>query len=434
MGFSYIYKVEERLKEEVELKLGKKIINRGDCQLLSDLIFEQQKKQISYNTLRRFFKVDKIADHKPSSQTLNVLSKFVGHENYFSFTSGEPSKASWELQNELFYYLDQLDTTNLQNFLISCRIQKAPNLIELLTVCFRELLLSKNYKAVHEISQSKGLNLFGLSYSERVQFGRSVGLVMRKIKIPKKELIALGENNVFLEMVFLIFVDYSSLNVSHSNYIRLMEYVSAGVLKLKRKDQLFFECLSYLRKLLIGETLPNLTIRPSNNLHPILYSRLCSVLIIQNSFSKSSNASILEGIAKKMQSRALNKMDYIFELITTALLLRDFELMSFVVNSEAYAEGKLYQEAHLQQLIVVKTMLHIKSGAPIKAKKNLLHINKKGWGRSYFDIYDLFLLVINYEMESDSANKKKIMHDYLKKVKQLNYSFFNKNYLLDYFK
>ena len=426
--------MEERLKEEVELKLGKKIINRGDCQLLSDLIFEQQKKQISYNTLRRFFKVDKIADHKPSSQTLNVLSKFVGHENYFSFTSGEPSKASWELQNELFYYLDQLDTTKLQNFLIACRIQKAPNLIELLTVCFRELLLSKNYKAVHEISQSKGLNLFGLSYSERVQFGRSVGLVMRKIKIPKKELIALAENNVFLEMVFLIFVDYSSLNVSHSNYIRLMEYVSAGVVKLKRKDQLFFECLSYLRKLLIGETLPNLTIRPSNNLHPILYSRLCSVLIIQNSFSKSSNASILEGIAKKMQSRALNKMDYIFELITTALLLRDFELMSFVVNSEAYAEGKLYQEAHLQQLIVVKTMLHIKRGAPIKAKKNLLHINKKGWGRSYFDIYDLFLLVINYEMESDSANKKKIMHDYLKKVKQLNYSFFNKNYLLDYFK
>ena len=426
--------MEERLKEEVELKLGKKIMNRGDCQLLSDLIFEQQKKQISYNTLRRFFKVDKNANQKPSSQTLNVLSTFVGYANYFSFTSGEPSKASWELQNELFYYLDQLDTTKLQNFLIACRIQKAPNLVELLTVCFRELLLSKNYKAVHDISQSKGLNLFGLSYSERVQFGRSVGLVMRKINIPKEELIALAENNVFLEMVFLIFVDYSSLNVSHSNYIRLMEYVSAGAVKLKRKDQLFFECLSYLRKLLIGEPLPNLTIRPSNNLHPILYSRVCSVLIIENSFSKASNASILEGIAKKMQSRASNKMDYIFELITTALLLRDFELMSFVVNSEAYSEGKLYQEAHLQQLIVVKTMLHIKRGAPIKAKKNLLHINKKGWGRSYFDIYDLFLQVINYEMASDSAIKKKIMHDYLKKVKQLNYSFFNKNYLLDYFK
>jgi hypothetical protein len=426
--------VEERLKEEVELKLGKKIMNRGDCQLLSDLIFEQQKKQISYNTLRRFFKVDKNANQKPSSQTLNVLSKFVGHANYFSFTSGEPSKASWELQNDLFYYLDQLDTAKLQNFLIACRIQKAPNLIEILTVCFRELLLSKNYKAVHDISQSKGLNLFGLSYSERVQFGRSVGLVMRKIKIPKKELIALAENNVFLEMVFLIFVDYSSLNVTHSNYIRLMEYVSVGAVMLKRKDQLFFECLSYLRKLLIGEPLPNLTIRPSNNLHPILYSRVCSVLIIENSFSKNSNASILEGIAKKMQSRAVNKMDYIFELITTALLLRDFELMSFVVNSEAYAEGKLYQEAHLQQLIVVKTMLHIKSGAPIKAKKNLLHINKKGWGRSYFDIYELFLSVINYEMEPDSIIKNKIMNDYMKKVKQLNYNLFNKNYLLEYFK
>ena len=108
--------------------------------------------------------------------------------------------------------------------------------------------------------------------------------------------------------------------------------------------------------------------------------------------------------------------------------------MSFVVNSEAYAEGKLYQEAHLQQLIVVKTMLHIKSGAPIKAKKNLLHINKKGWGRSYFDIYELFLSVINYEMEPDSIIKNKIMNDYMKKVKQLSYNLFNKNYLLEYFK
>jgi len=61
--------MEERLKEEVELKLGRKIVSRGDCQLLSDLIFEQQHKQISYNTFRRFFNVDKTANHQPSIQT-----------------------------------------------------------------------------------------------------------------------------------------------------------------------------------------------------------------------------------------------------------------------------------------------------------------------------------------------------------------------------
>ena len=179
--------MEERLKEEVELKLGRKIVSRGDCQLLADLIFEEQHKQISYNTFRRFFNVDKTANHQPSIQTLNVLSSFVGFRNYFSFASGEPSKVSWELQNELYFRLAEDNTTKLLNFLIACRIQKVPQLLELLTVSFRELLLSKKYSAVHEVSKSKGLNLLDLSYSERIQFGRSVGLLLRKINIPKKE-------------------------------------------------------------------------------------------------------------------------------------------------------------------------------------------------------------------------------------------------------
>ena len=123
--------MEERLKEEVELKLGNKIVSRGDCQLLSDLIFEQQKKQVSYNTLRRFFNVDKSAEHKPSRQTLNVLSIFVGYPNYFAFNSGEPSKVSWELQNELYNCLGDSEDSNLLNFLTFCRIQKTPLLMEL---------------------------------------------------------------------------------------------------------------------------------------------------------------------------------------------------------------------------------------------------------------------------------------------------------------
>lgn len=425
--------MEERLKAEVELKLGRKILSRGDCQLLADLIFEQQHKQVSYNTFRRFFKVDKTAVHQASIQTLNVLSSFIGFSNYFSFTSGDPSKSSWELQNELYFRLAEDNTTMLLNFLIACRIQKVPQFIDLLTVCFRELLLSGNYSSVHEICRSKGLNLLELSYSERVQFGRSVGLLLRKISVPKKELIALAENNIFMEMVFLIFVDYSSLNTTDRTHLRLMEAISNGEVRIKKNDDLFFQCLSYLSNFLTGKSNAIFSIKPQSSLHPILYSRVCSVHLIENKLMNKSNDTILNDLQNKLEGPLENNMDYIFEVITTSLLIKDFGLMEFVLNSEPHAGGKLYQESHLQQVLIVKIIFQIKNGLIKTAKKNLVNINKKGWGRSYFDIYELFLLILTYQLVLDEDSRKRVLNSYMQKVKQLKYSHFNKEFLINYF-
>jgi hypothetical protein len=126
-------------------------------------------------------------------------------------------------------------------------------------------------------------------------------------------------------------------------------------------------------------------------------------------------------------------MDYIFEVITTSLLLKDFGLMEFVLKSEPHAGGKLYQESHLQQVLIVKMIFQLKNGLIKKAKKNLVHINKKGWGRSYFDIYELFLLILTYKLVLDEASRKRVLNSYLQKVKQLKYSHFNKEFLLNYF-
>jgi hypothetical protein len=426
--------MEERLKEEVELKLGNKIVSRGDCQLLSDLIFEQQKKQVSYNTLRRFFNVDKSAEHKPSRQTLNVLSIFVGYSNYFAFNSGEPSKVSWELQNELYNCLGDSEDSNLLNFLTFCRIQKTPLLMELLSISFRESFLTGNYKAIHMLCNSKGLNLIGLNYSERVQFGRTVGLLLRSITVPQNELIALAENRVFIEMVFLIFVDYSSLNIKNNNYVKLMNLVAAGKVRLKRKDALFFQCLSFLRNFLIGVPNAFVDLKPHNTLHPILYSRVCSVQLIQNAMCNIPSTNIVADLQNKLDGDLVNRMDYIFEVMTTALLLKDFELMAFVSKSGPYAQGKLYQESHLQQVLIVKLIYLIKNGFIKQAKKNLIHVNKKGWGRSYFDIYEIYYLILSYKIEADESIKKRIFKSYLKKIKQLNYSLFDRAYILNYFK
>ena len=74
------------LKSEVQLKLGIEIKNRGDCQLLSDAIMLDLGETLNYNTLRRLFNIDKKSEVKPSRNTLDVLSCFLGFRGYNQFS------------------------------------------------------------------------------------------------------------------------------------------------------------------------------------------------------------------------------------------------------------------------------------------------------------------------------------------------------------
>ena len=68
----------EILQSEIEQKLGVSIKHRGECQFLSDAILVEFGETINYNTIRRFFGVEKGSEVVPSINTLNVLSRFLG--------------------------------------------------------------------------------------------------------------------------------------------------------------------------------------------------------------------------------------------------------------------------------------------------------------------------------------------------------------------
>ena len=71
------------LKKKIEIRLGQKVLNRGDCELLSNLILETIDIEISYNTIRRLFGL--AGNVKANKKTLNTLAKFVGYKNFFVF-------------------------------------------------------------------------------------------------------------------------------------------------------------------------------------------------------------------------------------------------------------------------------------------------------------------------------------------------------------
>lgn len=81
------------LKAKTVNNAGFDIKNRGDCQLLSDLIIEKTNEEISYNTLRRLFGLASYV--KPSKNTLDTLARFNGFNDYVHFVTVNPFEAYW---------------------------------------------------------------------------------------------------------------------------------------------------------------------------------------------------------------------------------------------------------------------------------------------------------------------------------------------------
>jgi hypothetical protein len=71
----------DRLKSEVETKYGRRIENSKDCRNLAILISEDTGDILSETTVRRCFGLLR-ASSKPSLETLNILSQYIGYNDW----------------------------------------------------------------------------------------------------------------------------------------------------------------------------------------------------------------------------------------------------------------------------------------------------------------------------------------------------------------
>ena len=99
------------LKEEVEKKIGKKVKNRGDCELVSNVILETLELEISYSTIRRLYGL--INETKPNIKTLNILAKFVGYKNYVHFLQSHSFKQKIDLTEIIYKTVSEKDSEEI---------------------------------------------------------------------------------------------------------------------------------------------------------------------------------------------------------------------------------------------------------------------------------------------------------------------------------
>lgn len=409
------------LKKEIEKKIGKKVTNRGDCELVSNVILETLEVEISYSTIRRLYGL--INETKPNKKTLNTLAKFVGYKNYIHFSQNYSYKQKIDLTDIIYKTVSENDSEDIIN-LVNKTKKSSEDFVSMIIILIRELWHNENYDLINRIFRLKALNFNSFSYYEVLKIGNSIGLLIRK----KSKIDPIFLNNInFLECVLLIFVDYSSLNKYYGDSLKIIKKNN-----FKYDITLFSLALLEFRNFLNNKNVNKITFKVSKTkrLHPILSGRLLSLKLL--SADPNKRLKILHTQHKSLLTKG-NIIDYYYELFTTSILLKNIEIMSFLISLITLKVEFYYQKAHLNSFYLMSLFYYKLTGDIENETKFLKSFKLSDCRDSYKEFISLIHLIYLYNSTATSANKKKIKIKYLSLSEKLNYSYFSEDFLLKYF-
>ena len=409
------------LKKEIEKKLGQKILNRGDCELLSNAILETIDIEISYNTIRRLFGL--APNVKANKKTLNTLAKFIGYKHYIHFTQTYLQKEPKNLSVLVFravYHADKAEIIKL----VQNTKSSHEDFVSFIIILSRELLYNKQYSILNQVFELEELAYDNFSYSEVLFIGNSIGLLLRKQHFKDNPLL---HNTNFLRCVYLTFVDYSSLNGYYAAWTKIINK-SKKTQELQIFTKAILEFRNYLNKKTVTDSFKNLAFNP--NVHPILCSRLLSMKIMANNYDNLET--ILDKYYKIHLGNKSLLIDYSFELFITAITTKNVVLMRHLIRVIDLDENKLfyYQKYHLNMFYLMCMFYHKLTQNKSKYKK-LFSLNNIRY--SYEDYVKLLYSVFLYSEVKTKPLKEAVKNDYIQLNKKLKYPYFSEAYLTNYF-
>ena len=413
--------MEVLLRSFIVEKIGFDITDVDSSKLLSEIILEETGNNVSYNTIRRFFGLVKSV--KPRIYTLDILSTFVGFKSYGYFKLNSNLNIRWKLQLKLTQLILQDNPKELLIF-IQENLHKQAEFKFILAHLLRELLLTNKIKLLNEIFELKEMNILNFNWNDTVLIGNSVGSLLSKLNLTSKEEENLVLNENFQDLVITLFVDYSGLNSFYINIIQLIEQNS------KRSDVVAFcRGILNLANFLSEGSMNNFyTLKMHDAYHPILKSRILAQSILKQEKNKLKK---LEEYYTINNKKGVLEIDYLFEIIVTAIILKDFEVMEWIIakvrNHKNYKF--FYKHEHYENFMFMNILFYFKN----KDQEALSNFSFSGFNTSYEPMLTLFYLIYDYHRNNEQMKKKEILVKYLSLAQKVYKPFFTKEYLLNYF-
>ena len=408
------------LKKKTSEKVGFKIKNLRSCVQLSNIILENNDEFVSYNTLRRFYKIVN-GTNLPSKKTLDILSRFNGYNNYQHFIKTYKFENKWKLQNDV-YEIQNSNDDNLLLIFLKKVLKSKENHISIVIQILRELLLQKKYNQLYKAIAIEELKIENLTYDEVAHIGNGIGLLLRKIKLEDDTIKILLDIKNYQDLVFTMFVDYANLNTYYIHHIKLFK-------TLKSKDYLvaFALCMDNLNSYLNLNKILHLNINSKKHYHPILKSRI----IAQKLFYENKNEiEILENYYEKQNISKL-PIEYFYELIMTAMITKNCEVMEWIIKKveDNREESHIFHIRHIQHYFIMKSLYYATLNDRTSFKENINLFSLETGSTSYKEVLELFILMAEYQF-AEGHDKYVTKKEYKKLSEKLSYPLFDENYLI----
>jgi len=413
------------LKTSTQKKAGFKIDNYNSSRRLSEIICIETGISLSYNTLRRFFGIVKSV--KPSNHTLDTLALFNGFLNYTDFTRNFHLKNRWELEFKLAALMQDSEKELL--LFVEENLHSKRDFTLKLTQIVRELMLVKNYDLLVQIFSLKKMTFDHFNFDDIAYFGNCAGTLLKTFDSESEELQKLLLNDNFLDLILTIYVDYKHLNSYYGNWLKIIEKHT------KRKDvKQFCRGVLNLKMYLNRESQDHFfKLVPDASFHPILKGRIIS----QELFYESKDLSkIMNNYQHQIPSNSDSEtdIDYYFELITTAIITRNFEVMTWI--SEKFKiktnYSNYYKFEHYEQygLMVMLLFMFRQDFESLQLWQKSVSFDN--FPRNYETLMLQYVYILKYH--TSKTNKISYKNQYLEGAKNFYPSFFNEAYLNNYFK
>lgn len=410
------------LKVLTQKKAGFKISNYNTSKRLSDILYIETGIEVSYNTLRRFFGIVKSV--KPSNHTLNALAIFNGFNGYNDFVINYHLKNKWNQDFELADLYNQSNTHVLTYINENLHVKR--EFIQKLVQIVRELILVRNYTLLNQIFNAPRMAFNEFDFDDVAYFGNCIGPIIKIIDIESLEAQSLIANSNFIDLVLCIYVDYNDLS---GHYGKCLKFIKD---RSKRKDIIqFSKAVLNLNIYLSNKKSKLYLVANDNKYHPILQGRIMS----QSLFSESSGFfSILESYDSNLKHSDKMNIDYYFEIITTALVTQNFEVMTWISKRFEYRSDykNFYKfEHHEHYTLMLLVLLNYKNDVK-KLNLWLKSVSFDNFYRPYSMLLMQYVHILKYHISK--TNKDIHKTNYMEVAVSFYPEFFTEDYLLNYFK
>ena len=410
------------LLQKVKNKIGREIKTRGDCQLISNAIYETLDVDLSYNTIRRLYGLAPAVN--PSINTLNAIANFCGYKNFAHFTQthryAKKSNIS-QLVYRAIYHCDEVEIINL----VKSTKKSSEDFIGFIINLTRELLYNGQYLILDQVYLLKELNYENFSYSEILELGNSIGLQLRKVKIKEDSLLI---NTNFLRCVYLTFVDYSNLNGYYGAWTTLISQKN-NTKEIRTFTRAILELKQFLNNKEVKDNFGDLAF--GKDLHPILCSRLIAIKILTH--NKDETIDILDKYFTVHSVKKSIQLDYSYELFFIAIITKNTTFMRYLINIIEGPTSFYYQKHHMNSFYLMCMFYYKLTQDNSNQKKYALLFDPLYIRYSYED----FILVLhNIYLYADTTGMKRraiVRADYTQLCKKLQYPYFSEEFFGEYF-